>query len=112
MGADRVYFYFGVKRTIALRDEDQIRQLEEDTHPLNDLAYDNKLHFTWGCLTDGADYFLLIDHELGCFGVEGIDETYYTEAQLADIVAKTKERLRSARILEPPTFIVQLQAQF
>jgi hypothetical protein len=74
------------------------------------LAYDNKLHFTWGCLTDGADYFLLIGHEIGCFGVEGLHKTYFTEAKFAEIASKTKERLRAAGIAETPTYIVQLNA--
>lgn len=112
MGADAVYFYYGVRRTIALDDDEQVRQLEDDSHPIYTLAFDHKLHFTWGRLTDGADYFMLIGYELGCFSVEGMAEHTFTEAQLAAIVAKTKVSLKAAGIHTPPTFYVQLQAQY
>jgi hypothetical protein len=112
MGADSVYFYYGVRRTIPLSHEEQIEQLEEDRHPICTLAYDHKLQFTWGCLTDGADYFLLIGRELGCFGVEGKPEETISDAQLAEIVEKTKQRLKAAGIVEAPAIHVQLQAQY
>ena len=112
MGADSVYFYYGVKRTIPLDDEEQIEQLEADKHPMCSLAYDHKLQFTWGCLTDGADYFLLIGRELGCCGVEGISEQTISEAEFAEIVEKTKQRLKSAGITEAPAIHIQLQAQY
>jgi hypothetical protein len=76
MGADAFYVYYGVRRTIALDDEDQIEQLEEDRHPICELTYKHKLQFTWGRLTDGADYFLLIGRELGWGGRKsGADNT-------------------------------------
>ena len=112
MGADSVYFYYGVRRGIAADDEAQIGQLEDDSHPIYNLAFDHTLHMTWGCLTDGADYFMLIGHEIGRFGVEGIHDFSISEAQFHEIVKKTKERLIAAGILEPPAFYVQLQAQF
>ena len=112
MGADSVYFYYGVRRTIAPEDKDQIRQLEDDSHPIYNLAFDHKLHATWGCLTDGADYFLLIGHEIGRFGIEGIHERSIDEAQFAKIVETTKARLKEAGIGEPPSFYVQLQARY
>lgn len=112
MGADSVYFYYGVKRTIPVADEEQLKQLEEDRHPICSLAYDHKLQFTWGCLTDGADYFLLIGRELGCFGVEGSHENAITDAQFAEIVEKTTHRLKAAGITEAPAIHVQLQAQY
>jgi len=112
MGADAVYFYYGVRRVIALDDEDQVRQLEDDSHPIYNLAFDHKLHVTWGRLTDGADNFMLIGHELGRFGVEGIAEHSFTDAQLVEIAAKTKARLQAAGIHESPAFYVQLHAQY
>ena len=69
MGADSVYFYYGVKRLIAHGDEAQIRQLNNESHPIWSLAFDYKLHASWGCLTEEADYFMLIGHEIGRFGV-------------------------------------------
>jgi len=112
MGADSVYFYYGVRRTIAPSDEEQVGQLEDDSHPIYNLAFDHKLHVTWGCLTDGADYFMLIGHEIGRFGVEGVAEHAFTEAQLFEMAEKTKARLLAAGIHEPPAFHVQLQAQY
>ena len=61
---------------------------------------------------DGADYFLLIGNEIGCFGVEGIHEQSIPEPRFAEIVEKTKVRLKEAGITEPPAFYVQLQAQY
>jgi len=55
---------------------------------------------------------MLIGHEIGRFGVEGIHDFSISEAQFHEIVEKTKERLIAAGILEPPAFYVQLQAQF
>ena len=112
MGADAVYFYYGVRRTIAFDNEEQVRQLEDDSHPIYTVAFDHKLHVTWGRLTDGADYFMLIGYELGRFGVEGLAEHTFTEAQLAVIVAQTKVSLQAAGIHVPPTFYVQLHAQY
>lgn len=112
MGADSVYFYYGVRRAIAPDDEGQIGQLEDDSHPIYNLAFDHKLHVAWGCLTDGADYFLLIGHEIGCFGIEGIHERGFNETELVEVVEKTKARLKAAGIGEPPAFYVQLQAQY
>jgi len=112
MGADSVYFYYGVRRTIPAADEEQIERLEEDRHPICNLAYEHKLQFAWGRLTDGDDYFLLIGRELGCFGVEGRPEEAISDAQFAEIVEKTKQRLRFAGIVEAPAIHVQLQAQY
>lgn len=112
MGADSVYFYYGVRRTITPEDEEQIEQLENESHPIFNLAFDHTLHATWGCLTDGAETFLLIGHEIGCFGIEGIHEKKFTDAQLLEIVAKTNARLKAAGITEPPGFYIQLQAKY
>jgi hypothetical protein len=112
MGADSIFFYYGVKRTIPLADAEQIEELEEDKHPICSLAYDHKLQFAWGCLTDGADYFVLIGRELGNCGVEGISELTITDAQFSEIVEKTKQRLKSAGITEAPAIHIQLQAQY
>src|ERR1041385_6010577 len=102
MGADAVYFYYGVRRTIPPGDEDQIGQLEDDSHPIYNLAFDHKLHVAWGCLTAGADYFLLIGNEIGRFGIEGIHEQRISESRFAEIVEKTKTRLKEAGITESP----------
>ena len=111
MGADSMYVYYGVRQTIPKDDEEQIAQLENDCHPVCGLTYDNTLHFTWGCLTDGADYFLLIGHELGRFGVEGTHEQCFNDARLMEIMTKTKQRLKAAGISEAPSLHVQLQAK-
>jgi hypothetical protein len=111
MGADAFYVYYGVRRTIPLGDEDQVEQLEADRHPVCELAYQHRLQFAFGRLTDGADYFLLIGRELGCFGVEGSHEQAIPDGQLAEVVATTKDRLRAAGIKEAPAIHLQLEAQ-
>jgi len=105
MGADAVYFYYGVRRTIPHGDEEQIGQLEDDSHPIYNLAFDHKLHVAWGCLTDGADYFLLLGNEIGRFGIEGIHEQSISESRFTEIVEKTKVRLNEAGITEPLHFM-------
>lgn len=112
MGADSVYFYYGVRRTVAPNDDEQISQLEDESHPICKLAFAHKLSTTWGCLTDGADFFILIGHEFGRFGIEGIHERSIDEAQFAGIIESTKARLKEAGFNEPPAFYVQLQAQY
>lgn len=112
MGADSVYFYYGVRRTIAPDDEEQICLLEDDGHPICKLAIAHKLKTTWGRLTDGADYFMLIGHEIGRFGIEGIHERSFDETKFADIIGTTKARLKNAGIEDPPAFYVQLEAQY
>jgi hypothetical protein len=112
MGADSVYFYYGIRRTIAAEDEEQIEQLEDESHPIFNLAFNHTLHVAWGCLTDGAETFLLIGSEIGRFGVEGIHEKKFTDAQLLEMVGKTNARLKAAGITESPGFYVQLQAQY
>jgi hypothetical protein len=112
MGADSVYFYYGVRRKVSRDDKLQVTQLEDDSHPIYNVAFDHNLHVAWGCLTDAADYFLLIGHEIGRFGIEGIHEQSIPEARFAEIVEKTKARLKQAGITEPPAFHVQLQAQY
>ena len=112
MGADAVYLYYGVKRKIPLNDRDQIQQLEERTHPFYKLAYKHKLKMTWGRLTDGADYFVLIGQQIGQYGAEGTHEDSISDAQMMEIIENTKQRLKAADIVDFPTFIVQLEAQY
>src|SRR5262245_17783152 len=112
MGADAVYVYYGVKRSISEDDLEQLDALETDSHAICSLARDHKLQFTWGCLTDGEDYFLLIGSEIGRFGVEGLHEQIITHARLAEIMAETTKRLKAAGIAEVPALHVQLQAQY
>ena len=112
MGADSVYFYYGVRRTIPPDDEEQLEQLEDRSHPICKLARNHKLHVTWGRLTDGADYFILIGHEIGRFGIEGVQELKISETQFAEIVVKTKASLKNAGVDEPPAFYLQLHAQY
>jgi hypothetical protein len=112
MGADSIYFYYGVRRIVPLNDEEQLEQLEEDSHPICNLARNHKLHFAWGRLTDGADYFMLVGHEVGRFGMEGIHERSISEPEFAELVETTKARLKNAGIDELPAFHVQLHAQY
>src|SRR3954463_10592833 len=102
MGADAVFFYYGVRRMVSQDAEEELGQLEDESHPIFNLAFDHKLHVAWGRLTDGADCFVLIGHELGCFGVEGIHEQSTAEARFLEIVQKTKTRLKEAGISETP----------
>jgi hypothetical protein len=111
MGADAFYVYYGVKRSVELGSS-EMELLEREKHPVFDTAFDAKLHVTWGRMTEGEDYFLLIGHKIGCFGVE--NETYrqIPAEEMRRIIEQTDQRLRQARITETPAFHCQLDAQY
>jgi len=111
MGADSFYVYYGVKRNVAL-DSPELELLEEKKLPILRSALAAKLNVAWGRLTDGEDYFLLIGHEIGCFGVEGFTDRELPAEGLRRIVEQTDERLRRAGISETPAFHYQLNAQY
>lgn len=112
MGANAFYVYYGVRRAIPADDEGQVEQLERHRHPVCRLARQHRLQFAFGRLTDGADFFLLIGRELGCFGVEGGHELAISDGQFAALAAETRERLTAAGIEETPAIHFQLEAQY
>ena len=111
MGADSFYVYYGVKRSLE-PDSSEMELLEQEKHPILDTAFDAKLHVAWGRMTEGEDYFLLIGHQIGCFGVE--NETYRKVAadEIRRIIEQTDQRLRQAGVTDPPAFHCQLDAQY
>jgi hypothetical protein len=111
MGADALYVYYGVKRSVE-PDSSEMELLEREKHPIFDSAFDAKLHVTWGRMTEGEDYYLLIGHQIGCFGVE--NETYrqVPTDELRRIMEQTDQRLRQAGISETAAFHCQLDAQY
>src|SRR5438105_4513439 len=111
MGADSFYVYYGVKRRVLLGSP-EIDLLEREKHPMFDSAFDTKLHVAWGRMTDGDDYFLLIGHEIGCFGVEGLTDRQISTEDLRRVIEQTDQRLRQAEISETPAFHCQLNAQY
>jgi len=46
MGADSVWVYYGVKRSVGA-DSDELKLLETEKHPIFDKAFDAKLHVGW-----------------------------------------------------------------
>jgi|KBSSwiStaDraftv2_1062776.scaffolds.fasta_scaffold363968_2 hypothetical protein len=110
MGADAFYVYYGVKRSVE-PDAPEMELLEREKHPIFDAAFDAKLHVAWGRMTEGEDYFLLIGHQIGCFGVENETYRHVPADELRRIVEQTDERLRQANIPESPAFHCQLNAQ-
>ena len=111
MGADSVWVYYGVKRDVGA-DSDELKLLETEKHPIFDRAFDAKLHVGWGRLTDGEDYFLLIGHQIGRFGVEGEHQRAIAPQELQHIIQHTDERLKQAGFSEPAALICQLDAQY
>jgi hypothetical protein len=115
MGADSFYVYYGVKRSV-VPDSPEMELLEREEHPIFSpifsTAFDAKLHVTWGRMTEDEDYYLLIGHQIGCFGVE--NETYreVPSAELRRIMEQTDQRLKQAGIAEVPALHFQLNAQY
>lgn len=111
MGADAFYVYYGVKRKLE-PDSPEMELLERENHPIFDKAFDAKLHVTWGRMTEGEDYYVLIGHQIGCFGVE--NETYreVSADEIRRIIDQTDQRLRQAGIAESPAVHCQLEAQY
>src|SRR5690242_21726359 len=101
MGADAFYVYYGVKRSVPV-DSPEIELLEREKHPIFDTAFDAKLHVAWGRMTEGEDCFLLIGHEIGCFGVENLTDRQVPAEELRRIIEQTDQRLRQAGIAETP----------
>ena len=111
MGADAFYVYYGVKRSLEA-DSPEMDLLEREKHPIFDAAFDAKLHVTWGRMTEGEDYYLLIGHEIGCFGVENQTYRQIPADELRRIIDQTDQRLKQAGITETPAFHCQLNAQY
>jgi peptidoglycan/xylan/chitin deacetylase (PgdA/CDA1 family) len=111
MGADAFYVYYGVKRSLE-PDSSEMELLEREKHPIFETAFDAKLHVAWGRMTEGEDYFLLIGHQIGCFGVQ--HETYreIPAEEIRCIIEQTDQRLRQADITETPAFHCHLYAQY
>lgn len=80
MSADAVYFYFGVRFTVA--SEQELNALEEGTDQRLVVSRTEKLDAILGRVTDGEDYFLLIGYRLGTLGVENAPSVEFSEEQL------------------------------
>ena len=111
MGADAFYVYYGVKRSLQ-PESSEMDLLEREKHPIFDAAFDAKLHVVWGRMTEGVDYFMLIGHQIGCFGVENDTYCQVPSDELRRIMEQTDQRLRQAGIVETPAFHCQLNAQY
>ena len=111
MGADVFYVYYGVKRSLE-PGSSEMELLEREKHPIFDMAFDAKLHVTWGRMTEGEDYFLLVGHQIGCFGAENEAYRQISAEEMRRIVELTDQRLRQAGITETPAFHCQLNAQY
>lgn len=111
MGADAFYVYYGVKRSVE-PDSSEMELLEREKHPIFDTAFEAKLHATWGRMTEGEDYYLLIGHQIGCFGVENETCRNVSSDELRRIMDQTDQRLKASGITELPALHFQLNAQY
>jgi len=90
----------------------ELELLQREKHPIFDTAFEAKLHVVWGRLTDGEDCFLLIGHEIGCFGVENLPDRQVPGDELRRLLEQTDQRLKQAGITDPPSLHCQLDAQY
>jgi hypothetical protein len=111
MGADAFYVYYGVKRSLQ-PDSSETDLLEQEKHPILQALFKAKLHFAWGRMTEGEDYFLLIGHEIGRFGVENQTYLKIPVDEIRLIMEETNQRLKQAGIIDTPAFHCQLETQY
>jgi hypothetical protein len=107
MGADVFYLYYGVVRRIPLHSE-EISQLSDDNHPIYGLAFDHKLHVTWGVIWEGEPAFLLIGTQIGVYGAENSSHSGLSDAEMDQVRRETRVKLKAAGFDEEPRLLCYL----
>lgn len=100
MGADSFLLYFGVGRELS---EADCEACERKEHVWQIIARQAKLDHYWGKFyVDSDRYILLIGHQFGPFGAEGLSNLEITSVEFARISNGVNEKLRSVGIEEEP----------
>jgi len=102
MGADSFVIYFGVRRELS---EAEYDTCERKQHAWQMIARQFGLNQYWGNFSIDSDrYILLIGHQLGAFGAEGLSELELSSEEFALMSNEVSEKLRRAGIDQDPAF--------
>lgn len=109
MGADSTYLFYGVRYQVV--DEDEIAQLENDTHPLVKAAKKGRLQTVFGNFSlDGDELYLLyVGREIAVLGYEGVAEIELSNAEFAKIQLDVRRKLSAAGFSLTPALFAQFE---
>jgi hypothetical protein len=94
MGADSFLIFYGLKHPLS---EEECDACESKQHPWMLRAKQYGLDHYWGNFyEDGDRYILLVGHNIGAFGGEGLAEATISAEDLAQINKEVSEKLRAA----------------
>lgn len=112
MGADSCVVYYGVRYQVT--DETELEQLSARAHPLMEAAKRVGLQHYWGNFSmDGGEYqLLLVDREIGVFGLEGLGERELADAEFQEIMQDTRERLQHGGFSLTPALQIQFEPDY
>lgn len=100
MGADSFVIFYGLKRQLS---EEECDACETKQHPWMLLAKQSGLDHYWGNFYEDHDrYILLIGHQVGAFGGEGLAEAALNFEDLSRINEGVVAKLRTAGFDQTP----------
>jgi hypothetical protein len=115
MGADSVVVCYGLRYSLgeeADLTEIDLEAIEEGTDPRIVAAHKVGLRSYFGRVTDGGEHFLILGTVLGNYGIEGMATTSLSDAELSEMMDRTRRRLLDAGLKGEPALHVQLEAQY
>lgn len=115
MGADAVVVCFGLRFSLGTEDElneDALEAFERRTDARMVAARKAGLQTYFGKVTSGGEYFLLVGRTIGEFGAEGLDQAALKEAEIIELMARTRTLLAKAGLAGEPELHVQFEAQY
>jgi hypothetical protein len=109
MSAESFIVYYGLRWELGAAEGEQITLLERRRDPRQLAAVQHGLDFWWGRTTDEERYFVLLGRQVGPFGWEGESLVRLTDAEAAQLVTETRDRLRAAGFADEPAWYYQFE---
>lgn len=106
MGAPVLLVYYGLRWEVISPDE--VDALERRDDPRLVAAQRHRLKYWWGNANEDA-HFLLIGHEIGKFGWEGVLERTIADEELFRIMEATRANLKAAGFDGEPSLHCQFE---
>lgn len=103
MGAEVFVAYYGLQFPI---DEEELELFEEEAHDHQVAARKHGLNHYWGNFSAEDEYISFIGAELGLIGYENEAALEIGDAELAQTIAKTKQKLAQAGFKETPKLLL------